>query len=47
MHDLRVRWLTKFQTVVSPKIAARAIQVDRRLGLTTQIGLSSEVPLIQ
>jgi hypothetical protein len=47
MHDLRVKWLTKFQTVVSPKIAARAIQVDRRLGLTTQIGLSSQVPLIQ
>ena len=47
MHDLRVKWLGKFQTVVSPKIAARAIQIDRRLSLTTQVALASQVPLIQ
>ncbi len=47
MHDLRQKWLGKFQTVVPPKIAARAIQIDRRLGLTTQIALSSQIPLIQ
>src|SRR5262245_14016601 len=47
MHDLRVKWLDKFQTVVPPKIAARAVQIDRRLGLTTQIAISSQVPLIQ
>ena len=47
MHDLRVKWLAKFQTVVPTKIAARAIQIDRRLGLAAQIGISTQVPLIQ
>ena len=30
MHDLRVKWLTRFQAVVPARIAARAIQLDRR-----------------
>ncbi|MET0656896.1 MAG: hypothetical protein ABW110_01915 [Steroidobacteraceae bacterium] len=47
MHDLRVKWLTKFQTVLSPKMAARAVQLDRRLGQVTQVKLSSEIPLVQ
>jgi Spy/CpxP family protein refolding chaperone len=47
IHDLREKWLDKFQTVVPPKVAARAIQIDRRLGLTTQIALSSQIPLIE
>jgi Spy/CpxP family protein refolding chaperone len=47
VHDLRVKWLAKFQTVVPPAIAARAIQVERRLGLVTQIGISSQVPLVR
>ncbi len=47
IHDLRVKWLAKFQTVVSPATAARAIQVERRLGLVTQIGLSSQIPLVR
>jgi Spy/CpxP family protein refolding chaperone len=46
-HDLRVKWLTKFQTVVPPKVAARAIQLDRRLGQVTQVQLSSQIPLIR
>jgi Spy/CpxP family protein refolding chaperone len=46
MHDLRIKWLAKFQTVVPPVTAARAIQVERRLGLVTQIGISSQVPLV-
>jgi DNA-directed RNA polymerase subunit F len=41
MHDLRVKWLAKFQTVVPAKTAARAIQLERRLGLVTQVGISS------
>ena len=46
-HDLRVKWLAKFQTVVPPVTAARAIQVERRLGLVSQIGVSSQIPLIK
>ena len=46
MHALRVKWLAKFQTVVPPNIAARAIQLDRRLGQVTQVQLSSQIPLI-
>jgi Spy/CpxP family protein refolding chaperone len=45
-HDLRVKWLAKFQTVVPPVTAARAIQVERRLGLVSQIGVSSQIPLV-
>ena len=47
IHDLRVKWLAKFQAVVPPATAARAIQVERRLGLVTQIGLSSQIPLVR
>ena len=45
--DLRVKWLAKFQTVVPGTTAARAIQVERRLGLVNQIGVSSQVPLVR
>jgi Spy/CpxP family protein refolding chaperone len=47
IHELRVKWLSKFQAVVPPATAARAIQVERRLGLVTQIGLSSQIPLVR
>jgi Spy/CpxP family protein refolding chaperone len=47
MQQLRVTWLAKFQKVVGTKIAARAIQVERRLGLVTQVKLSSQIPLIR
>ena len=46
MQQLRVSWLKKFQTIVPTKIAARAIQIDRRLGFVTQVGISAQVPLI-
>ena len=45
-HDLRVKWLTKFQTVVPAKVAARAIQLDRRLSQVMQVQVSSQIPLI-
>ena len=45
-HDLRVKWLAKFQTVVPPKVAARAIQIDRRLSQVMQVQVSSQIPLI-
>ena len=46
IHDLRVKYLAKFQTVVPTRVAARAIQLDRRLGLVAQVKVSSQVPLI-
>jgi len=46
IHDLRLKYLAKFQEVVPPRIAARAIQLDRRLGLVAQVQISSQVPLI-
>lgn len=45
--QLRVKWLEKFQTVVPIKIAARAIHLERRLGLVTQVKLSAQIPLIK
>jgi hypothetical protein len=46
MHDLRVKWLAKFQTVVPAKIAARAIQLDRRVSQVMQVKVSSQIPLV-
>jgi Spy/CpxP family protein refolding chaperone len=46
VHDLRVKYLAKFQQVVPARIAARAVQLDRRLGLVAQVKISSQVPLI-
>ena len=45
-HDLRVKWLTKFQTVVPAGTAARVVQIDRRLGLVAQIKIASKIPLV-
>jgi Spy/CpxP family protein refolding chaperone len=46
IHDLRVKWLKKFQSVVPAGTAARVIQIDRRLGLVAQIKLSQKIPLV-
>lgn len=46
IHDLRLKYLAKFQSVVPSRIAARAIQLDRRLGQVAQVKISSQVPLI-
>jgi len=46
MHDLRVKWLAKFQTVLPAGQAARAIQLDRRIGNVAQVGLSAQIPLV-
>jgi Spy/CpxP family protein refolding chaperone len=47
MMDLRVKWLEKFQKVVPAKIAARAIQLDRRVSNVAQVQLSSQIPLVK
>ena len=47
MHDLRVKWLAKFQKVVPSRTAVRAIQLDRRIGNIGQIQISSQIPLVR
>jgi len=47
MHALRIKWLAKFQSVLSSKMAARAIQLDRRLGQVAQVQISQRVPLVR
>ena len=46
MYDLRLKWLAKFKEVIPVAMAARAIQLDRRLGNVTQVQLSQRIPLI-
>jgi len=46
MYDMRVKWLARFKEVIPPAMAARAIQLDRRLGNVTQVQLSQRIPLI-
>jgi Spy/CpxP family protein refolding chaperone len=47
MHALRVKWLETFQTALPAGLAARAIQVDRRVSLVAQAKLSSQIPLVR
>ena len=46
MTALRLHWLGEFQKVVPAKIAARAMQLDRRLAMLAQLELSSQIPLV-
>ena len=46
MNTLRQQWLTEFQTVLPTKLAVRAIQIDRRLGLAAQMEIASQIPLV-
>ena len=47
IHELRVKWLKKFQSVVPAGTAARVIQIDRRLGIVAQIKLAQKIPLVR
>jgi hypothetical protein len=46
MVALRNKWLDEFRKIVPTRTAARVIQIDRRLGLTSQLALSAQLPLI-
>jgi Spy/CpxP family protein refolding chaperone len=46
MTALRLHWLGEFQKVVPANIAARAMQIDRRLSMLAQLELSSQIPLV-
>ena len=47
MATLRTKWLAEFQKIVPTRIAARVIQIDRRLGLAHQLSMSAQIPLIE
>jgi Spy/CpxP family protein refolding chaperone len=47
IHDLRIKWLKKFQSVVPAGTAARVIQIDRRLGIVAQVKLAQKIPLVR
>jgi Spy/CpxP family protein refolding chaperone len=47
IHDLSVKWLAKFQTVLPGGMAARVIHIDRRLSLVAQVQLGSKIPLVR
>jgi len=46
MTALRVKWLGEFQKVLPGKLAARAMQIDRRLSNLAQLQISSQIPLV-
>ena len=46
MTELRRKWLAEFRKILPPRLAARVIQIDRRLGLTSQLAFASQLPLI-
>jgi hypothetical protein len=46
MNQLRTRWLKEFQQILPGSLAARVIQIDRRLGLASQISISAQIPLV-
>ena len=47
MDSLRQKALVDFQRVVGTKLAARAVQIDRRLSLAFQLEIVSKIPLIR
>jgi len=46
MTELRQKWLGEFQKVLPPKLAVRAMQIDRRLSLLAQMEVSGQIPLV-
>jgi len=46
INALRTKYLAEFQTILPARLAARVIQIDRRLGLAAQVSMSAQLPLI-
>jgi Spy/CpxP family protein refolding chaperone len=46
MAQLRKKWLGDFQKVLGGKLAARAMQIDRRVSLAHQVQLTAKIPVI-
>jgi Spy/CpxP family protein refolding chaperone len=45
INALRQKWLSEFQKVLPTKLAVRAMQIDRRLSLASQMEIASHIPL--
>jgi Spy/CpxP family protein refolding chaperone len=43
----RQKWLPEFQKVLPSKLAAKFMQIDRRMALVTQLQMASQIPVIQ
>lgn len=46
MNTLRQKYRAEFQKVLPAKLAVRAVQIDRRLSLATQMEIASRIPLV-
>ena len=46
MVALRQEWLGRFQGAIGTKLAARVIQIDRRISLSQQTQICAKIPLI-
>jgi hypothetical protein len=47
MNALRQKWLPSFQEVLPTRLAARVIQIDRRLSLVQQMEIAARIPLVR
>jgi Spy/CpxP family protein refolding chaperone len=45
MVALRQKWMGDFQKALGPKLAVRAMQIDRRLSLVHQLEFAARIPL--
>ena len=46
MNELRRKYSMEFRKLLPPRLAARAMQIDRRLSMVAQLEISSQIPLI-
>jgi len=47
MVALRETWLGEFQKMLPGKLAARVMQIDRRISLAHQMDFAAQIPLVQ
>ena len=47
MVTLRETWLAEFQKVLPGRLAARVMQIDRRISLAHQLDFAAQIPLVQ
>jgi hypothetical protein len=47
MVTLRETWLREFQKVLPGRLAARVMQIDRRISLAHQMDFAAQIPLVQ
>ena len=46
INALRQTWLAEFLKVLPPRLAARVMQIDRRISLAQQVEFTSKIPLV-